>query len=69
MNVGLVQVDGKLPNFALMKIAGYHESKGDCVSWFNGMVFTNQYDKVYASKIFDFSEMPQLPIDTLIGRL
>lgn len=61
MNIGIVQVDGKLPNLALMKIAGYHEQKGDTVSWYDGALFAGQYDKVYASKIFDFSEMPELP--------
>jgi len=67
MKVGIVQVDGKMPNLALMKIAGYHESMGDIVEQFNGMLFADQYDKVYASKIFDFSEMPQLPEDAIIG--
>lgn len=67
LNIGLVQVDGKIPNLALMKIAGYHEAMGDTVSWFNGMLFADQYEKVYASKIFDFSEMPQLPECASIG--
>jgi len=67
MNIGIVQVDGKIPNLALMKIAGYHKNIGDNVEWFNGMLFSDQYDKVYASKIFEFSDMPQLPSDAIIG--
>lgn len=67
MKVGIVQVDGKIPNLALMKIAGYHESKGDSVEWFNGMLFAMQYEKVYASKLFSFSVLPQLPPDAIVG--
>jgi hypothetical protein len=67
MKIGVVQVDGKLPNLALMQICAYHESLGDDVEWFNGMLFAPQYNKVYASKIFQFSELPPLPVDAIIG--
>jgi hypothetical protein len=65
--IGLVQVDGEYPNLALMQICKYHEDKGDTVEWYQGILFAAQYDKVYASKIFSFSEMPQLPEGALIG--
>jgi len=66
MKIGIVQIDGHYPNLALMQIASYHESKGDTVDWWQGPLF--QYDKVYASKIFSFSELPTgLPVDTIIG--
>jgi hypothetical protein len=67
MKVGLVQIDGKLPNLALMQICAYHESQGHQVEWFGGELFSDEYDKVYASKIFQFSDMPQLPPNALIG--
>jgi hypothetical protein len=67
MKVGIVQVDGKLPNLALMQITGYHESQGDQVEWFKGMLFRDEYKKVYASKIFSFSTLPPLPEDAIIG--
>lgn len=67
MKIGVVQVDGHYPNLALMQIASYHESKGDNVTWYNGPLFAEQYDQVYASKIFSFSEMPQLPTNAIIG--
>lgn len=67
MNIGIVQVDGKMPNLALMKIAGYHESLGDTVEWWKGPLFNESYDKIYASKIFDFSKMPNLPSQAIIG--
>lgn len=73
MRIGICQVDGKeymgqiFPNLALMKIAAYHEAKGDNVEWWIGELWNDQYDKVYASKIFAFSEMPKLPQDAIIG--
>lgn len=54
MKIGIVQLDGKLPNIALMQIASHHRSLGDNVSWWDGPLFP--YDKVYASKIFKFTE-------------
>ena len=68
MRVGILQVDGKLPNLALMKICAYHERMGDTVSWYDGALFNDNYDKIYASKIFAFSPMPELPKDkSVIG--
>lgn len=53
MKIGLIDVDGKYPNFALMKISAYHKMKGDSVEWAN-RVF-GEYDKVYSSKVFTFT--------------
>ncbi|MFR8357141.1 MAG: hypothetical protein ACLVEJ_16950 [Parabacteroides sp.] len=48
-------VDGHhFPNFALMKLAAWHKSKGDSVGWTDAM-FGSGYDRVYKSKIFTFS--------------
>lgn len=58
MTVRLTQIDGKLPNLALMKIARYHRDRGD------DLVFTKRierdflepaYQFVYGSAIFSFS--------------
>ena len=46
MNVLLYDVDGKLPNLALMKLSAYHKAQGDKVRF----DVTNP-DKVYASVI------------------
>jgi hypothetical protein len=61
MKIGIHQCDGHYPNLAIMKIAGYHESKGDFVEWYNGDLFAPYYDKIYMSKIFSFTPMPSLP--------
>lgn len=54
MKIGLIDVDGhNFPNLALMKISAYHKAEGDEVEWFFGF---NQYDRVYMSKVFTFTE-------------
>jgi hypothetical protein len=73
MIVGLHDADAEhlkhktFPNYALMKISAYHKALGDTVEWWNGL-FTGRYDKVYSSKIFDFTEdNPYLPADAVRG--
>lgn len=53
MKIGLLAVDSNYPNLALMKISGWHKSKGDDVQWYNPF---DEYDLVYMSKIFSFTE-------------
>lgn len=53
MKIGLIDVDGhNFPNLPLMKISAFHKSLGDDVEWFFPL---NRYDKVYISKVFDFT--------------
>ena len=57
----------KFPNYALMKISAYHKAQGDTVEWFTAME-AHLYDKVYSSKVFDFTpENPYLPEHTIKG--
>lgn len=53
MKIGLIAVDSDFPNLALMKISSYHKTAGDEVNWYNPF---EQYDIVYMSKIFSFTE-------------
>lgn len=53
MRVGLVAVDSKHPNLALMKISAYHKNQGDTVEWLDK---TQHYDIVYMSKIFNYTK-------------
>lgn len=53
MKIGLIDVDGhNFPNLALMKISAWHKQQGDQVEWLFPMM---HYDKVYMSKVFDFT--------------
>lgn len=51
MRIGLFDVDGKLPNLALMKISAKHKQQDDQVEMYSPL-FHHFYDKIYASKIF-----------------
>ncbi len=58
MNVRLTHIDGKLPNLALMKLAHWHRSQGDSVTFTRSLTheFSEpEYDRVYGSTIFQFS--------------
>ena len=59
MNVLLIQIDGKMPNLALMRIAGHHSVHGDRVELRRGPdvggLFDEPFDRVYASTIFEGS--------------
>lgn len=53
------------PNLAIMKISAFHKMQGDTVEWWTSLL---QYDKVYSSKIFDFTpENEYLPSTTIRG--
>src|SRR5581483_10332682 len=58
MIVRLTQLDGKLPNLALMHLASFHRSRGDVVRFTRSPyrhLDEPAYDRVYGSAIFDFS--------------
>ena len=58
MQVRLIQIDGSLPNLALMKLAHWHRARGDRVDWSRSIspdLFDPEYDRVYASAIFSYS--------------
>lgn len=56
MNVLICQIDGSIPNLALMRIAAHHRAQGDAIEIRHGAAFERdlflQPDKVYASAIF-----------------
>jgi hypothetical protein len=60
--VRLTQLDGKLPNLALMKLAAWHRQRGDTLHYYRGdhgaerHLGEPDYDRVYGSAIFKFSE-------------
>lgn len=64
MKIGLYDVDSKIPNLALMKLSTYHKQKLDIVKFWNAF---EHFDKVYASKIFDFSDKGYIPKNAICG--
>jgi hypothetical protein len=56
--VRLTQIDGKLPNLALMKIARFHRDRGDEIVFSKHVrrdMLEPEYSRVYGSAIFGFS--------------
>jgi len=51
MEIGLIDVDSKITNLALMKLSAWHKQQGDRVEFYFQFSH-NKYDKIYASKIF-----------------
>lgn len=58
MRVRLTQIDGKLPNLALMRLAHHHRGRGDEIVFSKRVeadLFDPPFDRVYGSAIFAFS--------------
>lgn len=58
LTVRITQLDGALPNLALLRLAGWHRSIGDDVRWERGTMRRMDepgYDVVYGSAIFTSS--------------
>lgn len=57
-DVRLTQLDGKLPNLALMRLSAWHKAKGDAVHFYRSprrAIWEPTYETVYGSAIFDYS--------------
>lgn len=55
MIVRITQLDGKLPNLALMRLSAWHREQGDDVRWERSamrQLGEPEYDRVYGSAIF-----------------
>ena len=55
MRILFIDIDSKIPNFALKKIEKYHLDKGDEIIW-NNELFKNSVDKIYVSCVFDWNK-------------
>ena len=55
MKIRLLQLDGKFPNIALMKISTYYKRKGFDVGWYEPIRDLYNTDKLFVSKIFEFT--------------
>ncbi len=62
MKIRLIDADGKIPNYALMKISTYHKRRGDDVDFYSPLMDYEDTDKLYISKIFTFTEDPALTV-------
>ena len=66
MKVGLIDIDSKIPNLALMKISAYYKQQGNDVE-FAYPINAHSFDEIYASKVFTWSNIYALPEKTILG--
>ena len=63
MKIRITQLDGSLPNLALMRLSWFHRSEGDEIFFTRSpipdMFEPRDYDCVYGSSIFKFSAAAQ----------
>ncbi len=66
MNIGIIDADlldngSQHPNLALMKLSGYYKDKND-ITLLESYDDIPKYDRVFISKVFDFTNTPDLSI-------
>lgn len=66
MRVGLIDIEPKIVNTAYMQISQYHKLKGDIIEWWTPLEH-KQFDVVYCSSIFDYTDKSQIPLDVICG--
>lgn len=67
MRVGLINIEPKIQNTALMQIAYHHRKKGDTVRLLSPDRDLDQYDKLYCSSLFTFTDKSDVPDTALCG--
>lgn len=66
MRIGLIDIEPKIFNTAYMQISQYHKDKGDTVEWWTPLEH-RQFDAVYCSSLFDYTNKSQIPSDVICG--
>lgn len=69
MKIGIIDADildngTRHPNLACLKMSGYYKGLGHEVKLITDYHDIDHYDKVYMSKVFDFTHIPIDPFDT-----
>jgi len=66
MRIGLMDIEPKIFNTAYMQIASYHKLQADSVKWWSPLT-DRQFDHVYCSSIFDYTNKSEVPRRVLCG--
>lgn len=66
MRVGLIDIEPKVFNTAYMQISAHHKRIGDTVEWWSPLT-DSQFDKVYCSSLFDFTDKSEVPDRAICG--
>lgn len=66
MKIALYNLEPHIFNVAMMKVSQYHKQKGDIVEVYNPFQ-KEDYDKIYAFSIFDFTDKSYVTKDMICG--
>ncbi len=66
MKIGLIDIEPKVVNTALMQIAFHHKQQGDTVEWAAPLCY-DQFDKLYCSSLFTYTDKSQIPPMAVCG--
>lgn len=66
MRIALINIEKKIENTAYMQISQFHKRQGDSVEWYSPM-YRYEYDKIYCSSIFQFTNKSQVPKEAECG--
>lgn len=66
MKIGIINIEPKIFNTALMQIASYHRARGDTVEWWSPLT-DKQFDHVYCSSLFDYTDKSEVPERAICG--
>lgn len=67
MNIGLINIEPKIQNTAYMQIAYHHRQMGDTVRLLATGRDLGQYDTLYCSSLFDFTDKSNVPENAVCG--
>ena len=66
MRVGLIDIEPKIVNTALMQISHHHKQQGDTVEWAAPLCY-DDYDELYCSSLFDLTPKNNIPTRAICG--
>lgn len=67
MKIGLINIEPNIQNTAYMQIAYYHRENGDTVRLLSPGRDLDQYDKLYCSSLFTFTDKSGVPPEAVCG--
>ena len=67
-NIGLYNLEPKIYNSAMMQVSQYHKEQGDNIYiYIYSPLYHNEYDKIYAFSLFDFTDKSTVTKDMIVG--
>jgi hypothetical protein len=66
MRIGLIDIEPKIENTALMQISYHHKDQGDTVEWADPAEY-DKYGRLYCSSLFKYTDKSKIPDRTICG--